>query len=132
MLAYGVEGVNWKNAGDNVIERLNDTWSLPAYSQGTFFNMASVAPNSGNQWDAVKKLNEEASSSTLLGFAMDINNLSTEVANSKAVMDKYQNELFTGASDPEVVVPKLLKELKSAGMDAIIAEAQKQITEYFK
>ncbi|KHL94089.1 ABC transporter substrate-binding protein [Paenibacillus sp. IHB B 3415] len=132
MLAYGIEGQDWKTVGDNVIERLNDTWSLPGYSQGTFFNMAAVAPNSGDQWDAVKKLNEEASASALLGFALDINNLSTEVANCKAVMDKYQYELLTGASDPEVVVPKLVKELKAAGMETIMEEAQKQITEYFK
>lgn len=132
MLAYGIEGENWKTVGDNVIERLNDTWSLPGYSQGTFFNMATVSPNSGDQWDAVKKLNEEAEPSSLLGFALDISNLSTEVANCKAVMDKYQSELITGASDPEVVVPKLVKELKAAGMDSIIEEAQKQITEYFK
>lgn len=132
MLAYGIEGKDWEKAGDNVIKRTSDTWTLPAYSQGTFFNMAVVSPNPGNQWDAVKKLNEEAKASVTLGFALDISKLSTEVANCKAVWDKYQNELLTGASDPEVMVPKIVKELKASGMETIMAEAQKQITEYFK
>lgn len=132
MLAYGIEGTDWQKTGDNVVKRLSDTWSLPAYSQGTFFNMAAVDPNPGNQWDAVKKLNEQAKPSVTLGYALDISKLSTEVANCKAVWDKYRYELITGASDPEVMVPKIVKELNAAGMDKIMAEAQKQITEYFK
>ncbi len=132
MLAYGIEGTDWQKVADNVIKRTSDTWTLPAYSQGTFFNMAAVDPNPADQWDAVKKLNEEAAASVTLGYALDISNLSTEVANCKAVWDKYKYELQTGASDPVVMVPKIVKELKAAGMDKIMAEAQKQITEYFK
>ena len=132
MLAYGVEGTDWETVSDNVIKRTSDTWSLPAYSQGTFFNMAVVDPNPADQWDAVKKLNEEAAASVMLGYALDITNLSTEVANCKAVFDKYSSELITGASDPEVVVPKIVKELKAAGMDKIMSEAQNQIDEFFK
>ena len=132
MLAYGIEGTDWQKVSDNVIKRTSDTWTLPAYSQGTFFNMAAVEPNPANQWDAVKKLNEEAAASVTLGYALDISNLSTEVANCKAVWDKYSSELITGASDPEVMVPKIVKELKAAGMDKIMAEAQTQIDGYFK
>lgn len=132
MLAYGIEGTDWQKVSDNVIKRTSDTWTLPAYSQGTFFNMAAVDPNPADQWDAVKKLNEEATASVTLGYALDISSLSTEVANCKAVWDKYKYELQTGASDPVVMVPKIVKELKAAGMDKIMAEAQKQITEYFK
>lgn len=132
MLAYGIEGTDWQKVSDNVIKRTSDTWTLPAYSQGTFFNMAAVDPNPANQWDAVKKLNEEAAASVTLGYALDISNLSTEVANCKAVWDKYSSELITGASDPEVTVPKIVKELKASGMDKIMTEAQKQIDEYFK
>lgn len=132
MLAYGIEGTDWETVSDNVIKRTSDTWSLPAYSQGTFFNMAAVDPNPANQWDAVKQLNEQAAASVVLGFALDITDLSTEVANCKAVWDKYSSELITGASDPEVTVPKIIKELQAAGMDKIIETAQSQINKYFK
>ncbi len=132
LLAYGIEGENWQTVSDNVIKKLNDTWSLPAYSQGTFFNLAAVDPNPANQWEAVKALNEQATASVTLGYAINIKELSTEVANCKAVWDKYKFELQTGASDPEVMVPKIINELKAAGMDTIIQKAQEQITEYFK
>lgn len=132
MLAYGVEGVDWEKTGEeNVITRLTDTWSLAAYQQGTFFNLAVVAPNKGDQYDAVKKLNDEAKASTCLGFALDISSLSTEVANCNAIWQKYKYDLTTGASNPEEMVPKIVAELKSNGMDTIMQAAQEQIDAYF-
>lgn len=102
MLAFGELGVDYKNVdGEKVIERTTDTWPLAAYTQGTFFNLAVTKGAPEDQWEQVKKLNEAASSSTILGFALDISNLQTEVANCQAVWDKYKYELITGASDPD-------------------------------
>ncbi|GIP26580.1 ABC transporter substrate-binding protein [Paenibacillus sp. J23TS9] len=133
MLAFGELGVDYKNVdGEKVIERTSDTWPLAAYTQGTFFNLAVTKGAPEDQWEQVKKLNDAATSSTVLGFALDISNLQTEVANCQAVWDKYKYELITGASDPEKMVPKITAELKSAGMDAIMKAAQEQINNYFK
>jgi putative aldouronate transport system substrate-binding protein len=133
MLAFGELGVDYANVdGEKVIERTSDTWPLAAYSQGTFFNLAVTKGAPVDQWDQVKKLNDAATSSTVLGFALDIGDLQTEVANCQAVWDKYRYELITGASDPEKMVPKITAELKSAGMDKIMQAAQEQINAYFK
>ncbi|MGG3280240.1 ABC transporter substrate-binding protein [Paenibacillus solani] len=133
MLAYGEEGVDFQKIdGEKVIERISDTWPLASYTQGTFFNMATNKGAPEDQWEQVKKLNEQAFASSLLGYSMDITNLSTEVANTKAVWDKYRYELLTGASDPEKMVPKIVSELKAAGMDTIMETAQEQIDAFFK
>lgn len=133
MLAFGELGVDYQNVdGEKVIERTSDTWPLAAYTQGTFFNLAVNKGAPEDQWEQVKKLNEVATSSTALGFALDITDLQTEVANCQAVWDKYKYELITGASDPEKMVPKITAELKSAGMDTIMNAAQEQINNYFK
>lgn len=134
MLAFGEEGVDFKyvDGKDNVIERTSDTWPLAAYSQGTFFNMAITKGAPEDQWDQVKKLNEQAVASTVLGFALDISEIQTEVANAQSTFDKYKYELLTGASDPEKIVPKMLDELKKAGLDKIIQKAQEEIDNYFK
>lgn len=133
MLAFGEEGVDYKKVdGEKVVERTTDTWPLAAYTQGTFFNMATQKDAPKDQWEQVKKLNEQAFASSLLGFSMDITNLSTEVANTKAVWDKYRYELLTGASDPEKMVPKIVSELKAAGMDTLMKAAQEQIDAFFK
>lgn len=133
MLAFGELGVDYNNVdGEKVIERTSDTWPLAAYTQGTFFNLAVTKGAPEDQWEQVKKLNDAATSSTILGFALDITDLQTEVANCQAVWDKYKYEIITGASDPEKVIPKVTAELKSAGMDTIMQAAQEQINNYFK
>ncbi|WP_336776230.1 ABC transporter substrate-binding protein [Paenibacillus sp. MMO-58] len=133
MLAFGELGVDYDNVdGEKVIERKSDTWPLAAYTQGTFFDLAVTKGAPVDQWEQVRKLNDQATSSTNLGFALDISKLSTEVANTKAVWDKYRYELLTGASDPEKMVPKIVSELKAAGMDTIMKAAQEQVDTYFK
>ena len=47
------------------------------------------------------------------------------------VWDKYKNDMLTGASDPETAVPACIEELKAAGLDTVIEEAQRQIDEFF-
>lgn len=133
MLAFGELGVDYNSVdGEKVIERVSDTWPLAAYTQGTFFNLAVTKGAPEDQWEQVRKLNEEATPSSTLGFALDISSLTTEVANTKAVWDKYKAELITGASDPAVIVPKVEAEMKAAGMDTIVQAAQEQIEAYFK
>lgn len=132
MFAYGIEGKTFDYVSDGVIKKNTDTWPLAAYTQGTFFNMSITEDADPNQWEQVKEQNESASSSICLGFALDITNIQNEVSNCMTVYDKYKYDLLTGAVDPETTVPKLVEELKKAGMDTIIEEAQKQIDEFFK
>ncbi len=127
MLAYGLEGTDFKYVSDKVVKPLTDAWGGGNYAVGTFFNMATQEGAPENQWELVKKQNEEAVSSTCLGFTPDTKNITNELTNCEAVWDKYRYELKTGASDPEVMVPKIITELKAAGMDKIISEIQSQI-----
>lgn len=131
MLAFGIEGKHFEYVSENVVHKLTDTWTLPAYQQATFFTMSTMDDAPADQWEQVKKLNEQASPSVCLGFAMDISDVTDEVANCKAVWDKYKYEMRTGASDPEVAVPACIAELKANGFDTIMSEAQKQIDAYF-
>lgn len=132
MCAYGIEGNHFEYTEDGLVNRLRDDWTWPSYTQGTFFIMSNQVGTDPNQWDEVKKQNEEAIPSSCLGFALDITNIQNEVANVNTAWDKYKYDLLTGASDPEAVLSDCIEELKAAGLDTIIAEAQKQIDEFFK
>lgn len=135
MLAYGVEGKDWKytDSNKNTVTVAEDKkWDMPAYTQGTFFIMSPISPNPANQYDSVKELNEKAKSSTCLGFALDISKVSTELVNCKAVWEKYMSELCNGVSDPEKVVPQLMTQLKQNGFEKIMTEAQKQLDAFAK
>ena len=131
MCAFGVEGDHFEYVSDGVVKRLRDDWTWPSYTQGTFFILSVTDDSDPDAYEQVKAQNEAATPSVCLGFALDISNIQNEMANCNTVWDKYKYDLLTGASDPNEVLPKCIEELKAAGLDTIIAEAQKQIDEFF-
>lgn len=131
MFYYGLEGENFDYV-DGKINKLNSEWPMAGYTQGTFFTISPLADTEFNQWDEVKALNEVAKPSVLLGFSMEASNIQNELANCKEVYTKYQSELMTGSRNPEELIPVITAELKAAGLDKIMTEAQAQIDAYYK
>lgn len=79
------------------------------------------------KWEKFNTFNETADKSPALGFAWNSESLTQEVAASGSVLKQYQQAIMSGSVDPEVYIPKLVAGLKSAGIDKIIAEKQKQL-----
>ena len=131
MCAFGTEGNFMQYEEDGTVTKLRDDWVWPSYTQGTFFILSTQADGDPDAWNQVKEQNESATSSTCLGFALDVTNIQNEIANCNTVWDKYKNDLLTGASDPATAVPACIEELKAAGLDTVIEEAQKQVDEFF-
>ena len=100
---------------------------MAGYTQGTFFNVTQTDDVDFNQWDEVKELNENAKPSVMIGFNLDTSEIETELANGRAVYEKYYSELFTGAREPREMVETINEELEKAGWETIREEAQKQI-----
>ena len=75
--------------------------------------------------------NEAATSSTCLGFVFDPEPVQNEIANVNTAWEKYNNDLLTGAIDPETTVPTIIDELNAAGLQTVIDEAQKQLDAFF-
>jgi len=48
------------------------------------------------------------------------------------IFNRYRSELLTGTAEPESTVKAMMKELRAAGFDTLVEEAQKQIDETFK
>jgi putative aldouronate transport system substrate-binding protein len=131
MMAFGIEGTNFSYVKPNVVNLLTaDQWNLARYQQGTFFQMSTIQGEPENAWDQVKQQNEQASASELLGFVFDNKNVINELSNCNSVYDKYKYELLTGASDPAVAVPAMMNDLKAAGLQKIIDEAQRQVNAF--
>ena len=126
---YGVQGDNWDYTDDSKtkVHKNNADWSMAGYTQGSFFTITPTDDFDFNQYDEVKELNEKAEPSVLLGFYLDTTNISDKLANCIQIAERYKGELLTGTADPEVMVPQMMAELRSAGFDDIVAEAQTQV-----
>lgn len=137
MMAYGEEGVNF-----DYVQKFGETrvkkgegytdWTMATYTQGQFFNLTITDEVEENQWDEVKKLNEEAKASVLLGFSFNPEPVQDEIANVLAVYNKYKSELLAGVHEPHAKVKQIIEEMNKAGLNKIIEESQKQIDEFKK
>ncbi|MDR2783720.1 MAG: ABC transporter substrate-binding protein [Treponema sp.] len=136
MMAYGIEGDHFHYVtmpdGRKAVHRDRTDWPLVNYQEGNYFIETPEDTVPAGYWDEVRHLNETAAASQLLGFNMDMTPVENEVINCKNTWMKYYTDLRTGASDPETTLPLVIVDLKKKGMDKIIAEAQRQIDEFYK
>lgn len=137
MLAYGKEGEDFEYVDkENGVVKLNEnsawTSGCAKYAQATFFNMSRQETEPETQYDEIKEQNENAVNSVCMGFVFDPTNVQSEIATCNTIWSQSAKaDLLTGAVDPEEKVPALLEELRAAGLDTIIEEAQRQVDEFF-
>lgn len=126
-LYFGLEGDDFDYTEDNRVHRNKTDWPMPGYAQGTFFNVTLTDDVEVNQWDEVRALNEAAIPSPALGVSIDTTAFADELANCNEVIKRYKSDILTGVADPDVEVPKMMEELRSAGFDTILENVQSQL-----
>lgn len=127
-LYYGLECEDFKYTSDGKLHRISTDWPMAGYTQGSFFAATQLDTDEFNQWEEVKELNANAIPSPALGFQFEYAEVvGDEVINCKEIWERYKSELLTGTVNPEEAVPQMMEELRSAGFDKIIEEAQKQL-----
>ena len=124
---YGVEGENWEYTEDGRVHKINAEWTMAGYTQATFFNVSLTDDMDFNQWDEVRELNDNATASVLLGFFFDTTPIQDQLASCIEIFNRYKGEVLTGTTDPAVSVPQMMEEMRAAGFDDIVAEAQAQV-----
>jgi putative aldouronate transport system substrate-binding protein len=139
LLIWGIEGKHYVVKSGNVIDFPE---GVDAQSSGYNLGMGWLF---GNQflsyvwngtdpdlWEKMKQFNESAVKSKALGFTFDPTPVKTEVAAIGNVITQYRLPLETGSVDPDKILPKFIENLKTAGIDKVIAEKQKQLDEWAK
>ncbi|HZG85571.1 ABC transporter substrate-binding protein [Paenibacillus sp.] len=117
------EGVNAQTSGYN----LNLGWMF-----GNQFLSHVFTGNNPDIWKEMDEFNKSALKSKALGFTFDASAVKAEYAAVTNVITEYRLPLETGSVDPDKVLPEFIAKLKSAGIDKIIAEKQKQLDEWAK
>ena len=130
MLGYGEEGVNFEYVeenGERRVKKLNNDWTMAAYTQGTFFDWTLEAGNPVNYWvEEVQVQNENAIASPAMGFIPDTTNIADQIAAVKAVFEEYKSLLMTGTGEPEATVADMMAAMRDSGFDEILTEVNAQ------
>jgi len=136
MLAYGIEGKHFHyldtEERGRIVWQVNPNWSLTNYQQGNYFIITPQDTVPPNYWDEVRHQNEIAVPSVMMGFMMDLEPVLTELTNARIIWERHSMDLTVGASNPDVVLPRIIGELRAVGLDRIITEAQRQVDEFFR
>ena len=133
---YGIEGKHYVRNADGTVTRTkrgNTNMGLEAYAQGHYTLGALEAsafpqvPTDPDQWTKAMEHYASAPVSAAMGFVPDITGVESECLAIRQVIEEYRRELYTGTSDPDVVVPIILERMKEVGLDRVIGEVQRQL-----
>jgi len=134
MLAYGIEGRHFEYVdidGRRAVHSINPNWSLTNYQQGNYFIVTPQDTVPPGYWEEVRHQNEIAVPSIMMGFMLDLEPVLTELTNARIIWERSATDLMVGAANPDVVLPRVIAELKAAGLDKLMKEAQRQVDEFF-
>lgn len=142
LIQYGIEGseyeVTEEKDGMKQIKLLADNaQSLPYFMPygiwGNVLQQPDLAPNeigTNQKKQDLEDATPEERMSPAFGYSFDQTSVSTEVAAVNTVIEQYTPGFNCGTLDPKQALPEFIDALKSAGMDKIIAEQQRQFDEW--
>ena len=139
IFAYGIEGKHFNYLENGTVLRTQEgveRYQVSLYPFGSVVN-ASVESVSRefmsdpDQWTKVYEgYKEYGIWSKTKGFVYDKTRKEDIIATVNAIYSNYSTDLMTGTSDPDVVIPKMRKELEEAGIYELIDDIQSQLDEY--
>lgn len=139
LLIYGIEGTHYVKVGEAAMGQ-----SIIDYPEGLDINTTTYRPsgswlwcnqyishvwngNPPDYWQSLKEFSENSEKSVAFGFSWDSSKVKNQLTACTNVVAKYHKALMCGSLDPDEVLPKFNEELKSAGIDDIIADKQAQL-----
>lgn len=131
LITFGIEGKHYTKLDGNYIKKSEQNpYSQPAWAIGNTFNGYLLEGQPLTLAEDTKKINSEAKISPILGFIPEQDSLKVEIANCKAVLEEYLTVLDQGIVKIDETYPTFIEKLKSAGVDQIITELNKQLDEW--
>lgn len=137
LIDWGIEKKHYVRITQNVITFPEDAGGSRAGYQpnhgwlfGNQFLSYVFLGDDPNLWLKMKEFNRTAVKSPALGFAFDPTPIKSTYIAVRNVMNDYRDGLETGTLDPKAVLPVFRRKLREAGIDAVIAEKQRQLDEW--
>lgn len=135
LIVFGLEGEDYtKIDADHVnFPEGKDANTVPYTAQlssgivGNMFNQFALEGQSIADMKLMESENSSSAKSKAFGFTFDSSSLKAEYSSVMNIINQYLPGLNTGSLDPDKELPNIIRALKEAGMDRIVAEKQKQL-----
>jgi putative aldouronate transport system substrate-binding protein len=136
---YGLEGKHYVRTTDNdTIDLLTGTgepqsdwaYGIPAWVLGTCEDIFNTAAGTSKIYNKYKAAEQTAYAPPLLAFSFNNSDVTVEQAQIKTVVEEYEktlNQGIKGSAGWEDYYNDFLAKLKQAGIEAYLAEVQKQV-----
>lgn len=136
LLQYGIEGIDYEKVGENSIRTLTDDNGKIRYS--TYFTAYGDPASKYTYYvdtditvDDIINNSDSAQPIKAFGYTFKTENLNMQIQKVQNVIDDYIPILENGmADDVNEFLDEFISELKSAGIEKIITENQRQLDEW--
>ncbi len=135
LVVYGIEGKHYNKISENVVEKIPNSgydMSTMQWMLGNVFNNYLLKTDMPDKYEQFKKFNEEAVADESYGFLANLDEYELEVVSINGVKAQYRNQALLGTLDPDPIVDEYIAKLKEAGIEKVVAEVNKQFTEFLK
>ncbi len=135
-ITFGVEGVNFDLVDGQVdyskYPDHSEFWRGDSSRLGNQMISYTTLGEPKDKWETYQKYNKTARKVPTSGFFFDKTDVANEIAALSAVTKEYHLLLCSGTDENyEATYEKFIAALKTAGLQKIIAEAQKQLDAFY-
>lgn len=136
LLCYGIEGTHYTKTSDTHITQADNSKYKPNmnWEFGNTFNAYLTGTQPDDYNTKAQDMNSKSPTSAFSGFVFDDTNVKTEEANVLAIVNQYIPSFGVGVfgAQTEAKIAEFNAALKTAGMDTLLTEEQKQLTAFLK
>ena len=130
MVAFGEEGKDY-DLVDGKIKQKDGQYSVANFSVGNLYILPVMDGDPDNKWEVFQEFNDSAITSPILGFFLDKTPIENEIVALDSVFKEYDAQLWTGTvKDPAATLKEMKGKMESAGLQKVLDEINKQITDW--
>lgn len=128
---WGVEGKDWNYDENGDVKVVSDVSMIYSWMLKTlYYEAPSTELYDAEEVEKYVHYDESAIYSKAIGFSFDQTPVQAEATALNTIITEKIRPLVFGVADYDTEFPAILEELKAAGLDAYVAEYQRQFSEF--